>query len=170
MTCTPHADDVCIEGMGCPCDVPQGCERGWELLNRKCYKISNDEQMKFDAHAICKESGSLLMLITSDEENEFARGLLTGDKKSAWLRINDSKNEGVWVVDVEVKPSDIPASYFHFNPNSPNTDVINSAVIEKDGNWKVVDKYYLSHYICEKNSVPVSELGKIYTFTSLLPY
>ena len=74
-----------------------------------------------------------------------------------WLRINDSKDDGKWVVDrwgYEKPTSWENAPFENWNSDSENNLENNSAFIGADGTWQLVDKYHTSNYICQ---MPASE-------------
>jgi hypothetical protein len=58
-----------------------------------------DEQMtKPDAKRACFDLGAELLLVTSNAENNYISKQLKSEE-TVWIRINDGKVEGRWVVD-----------------------------------------------------------------------
>ena len=130
-----------------------GCKSGWENLNEKCYFFSSQAMTKPEAKKFCYDMNAGLLLVSGDSENAaLSQKLNSGD--SFWLRINDSKDEESWVVDrwgYEKPASWTPVSYFSQFENE-NTIERNSAVMNSDGSWSLVDKYATSGFACQMDT------------------
>jgi len=102
-----------------------------------------------------------LLLVSNDEENDFfSRKVAQTGSKSFWLRINDQKNEGQWVVDRRgySKPKTWSAQeYFRWDENYPNGEIENSAVIMPDGSWIRNDKFAVSEFACQGDFVELDD-------------
>ena len=76
------------------------CEAGFTARksNQKCYMNFDEEMEKPDAKKVCFDLGAELILVTSNAENDYFSEQLKSDE-TVWMRINDGKVEGEWVVD-----------------------------------------------------------------------
>jgi len=107
--------------------------------------------------------GAELLLILDNAENSFF--YQKRDRESYWLRINDGKEDGKWMVDRKgyTKPTSwTEATYLQPFGTSENDDLRNSVVLmTNDGSWAIVDKYHKSDFVCQKDAqVTKSGMGQ----------
>jgi len=127
------------------------CQSGWDAAEGKCYLFQPQEAIKPDAKRFCYDLNASLLIVETAQQNAFLASKLSPGE-SFWLRINDGKQENNWVIDRwgYTKPTAVtPVSYFNWNANEINDDIKNSAKMDADGTWSLVDRYALSRFACQ---------------------
>ena len=122
------------------------CPDDWQRHGDKCYKVG-DKKSKRDSFNNCQSMDAILAVPENDEQNTFIRTLFKDDD-SAWLGLNDSKNEGTFLHD----RTKAVLTYVPLDPEWPNTETLNSVVLLQNGLYKMVDKYYQSKHVCQKDA------------------
>merc|ERR1712176_1597168 len=80
------------------------CPPGWELVGKRkvwwCYRFFDEEKNKPDAKEDCwSRNHSELAHVEKGWQAKALKKKLNSKAESFWLRINDHKEEGKWVVD-----------------------------------------------------------------------
>ena len=122
------------------------------MENGNCYHFGTDKVTKPDAKRACFDMNAGLLLISNAAENANIASELAGSDDTYWLRINDAKEDGQWVVDrwgYEKPTTWTSAPFENWSTEASNDAMKNSAVITSDGTWNLVDKYATSNYICQ---------------------
>lgn len=139
-----------------------GCSPGNELYDGQCYYFSTDEVFKPDAKAFCwaREESQLLLISDAAKNAFFAQKVAEKGLKSVWLKINDKKDEGTWVVDRTgySKPTSwADQTFLAFNQIVENTEEYNSCVLDETELWTIKDKFATSQFVCEGSLVELPE-------------
>ena len=92
------------------------------------------------------------------DEIEFIRTLLEDDE-SAWLGLNDAQNEGTFIHD----RTKSVLTYLPLDPEWPNTDALNSVVLQQNGLYKMVDKFCDSNVVCQKYARTTGEIFQVFS-------
>ncbi|KAG7484572.1 hypothetical protein MATL_G00050830 [Megalops atlanticus] len=75
--------------------VCKPCPQGWEHFNSKCYYFTIEERRWQDSRSDCQKQGADLVIIESNEEQEFITKHTMGDYY--WIGLTDSETEGTWL-------------------------------------------------------------------------
>ncbi|XP_041837976.1 CD209 antigen-like [Melanotaenia boesemani] len=86
-------------------------QQGWMLFGGSAYYVSSTTKSWEESRNDCRQKGADLIIINSEEEQNFANQL----KKYMWIGLTDSENEGTWKW---VDGSQLTTSYW--GPNEPN--------------------------------------------------
>ena len=138
------------------------CVTGFSYFNGKCYKLFDTLTNWDDAKYQCSCTGSYtLASITSAEENEFIKGLLSsGD--SAWIGLNDKETQETYKWS-DGTAFDSSTSYNNWDTNQPsNTNGKQDCVnMKDDGKWADIICTKDLKFVCKTStasstSVPVS--------------
>uniref|UniRef100_A0A8C7MEU0 C-type lectin domain family 4 member E-like n=1 Tax=Oncorhynchus kisutch TaxID=8019 RepID=A0A8C7MEU0_ONCKI len=70
----------------------QYCQEGWRYFDSSLYFLSTEKKTWEESRQDCKRRGADLVIINSREEQEFLFNL----KRSVWIGLTDSDNEGTW--------------------------------------------------------------------------
>ncbi|XP_040202231.1 CD209 antigen-like protein D isoform X4 [Rana temporaria] len=78
-------------------ETKPSCESGWLEFDGHCYFFSHFQLSWTSAQMMCLNRGSYLVIITSQEEQEFLNQHI--NKKTYWIGLTDEKTEGTfqWV-------------------------------------------------------------------------
>ncbi|XP_038071809.1 perlucin-like protein [Patiria miniata] len=135
----------------CHAGVNAVCKLGWIEHCSSCYKFTDNHTDWENANTYCQGLGGMLLVIESEEENEFiAEEMRNSGMSSTWLGCNDASMEGTWVCYPEgVKKM----QYTNWAEGKPdNFNYQDCAVINKKAKWN--DRYYVNdmYTICETSS------------------
>ncbi|XP_051241651.1 hepatic lectin-like isoform X2 [Dicentrarchus labrax] len=67
-------------------------KQGWRYFNGNVYYISSIKKTWKASRDDCRQKGTDLMIINSEEEQDFTRQL----KNNMWIGLTDSETEGTW--------------------------------------------------------------------------
>ncbi|XP_064158268.1 CD209 antigen-like protein C isoform X1 [Anguilla rostrata] len=75
--------------------VCEPCPQGWSPFSSKCYYFSTERKIWTDSRSDCIKRGADLVIIESEEEQEF----ITKHTREHpyWIGLSDLKNEGTWL-------------------------------------------------------------------------
>ncbi|XP_060565849.1 neurocan core protein-like isoform X2 [Ruditapes philippinarum] len=152
-TCTDGVDSytcTCVNGyVGTYNCETENCPANWYLFQGSCYFRSTKALEWLKAEEDCIALGGHLVEITSEEENNFTKSILSGGSRF-WIGLNDIKTEGdfVWVSSGNTASG----VYTKWAPTEPNDTLGNEDCVElySTGDWKDRDCSEAWHYICEK--------------------
>ncbi|XP_060565850.1 neurocan core protein-like isoform X3 [Ruditapes philippinarum] len=155
-TCTDGVDSytcTCVNGyVGTYNCETENCPANWYLFQGSCYFRSTKALEWLKAEEDCIALGGHLVEITSEEENNFTKSILSGGSRF-WIGLNDIKTEGdfVWVSSGNTASG----VYTKWAPTEPNDTLGNEDCVElySTGDWKDRDCSEAWHYICEKASM-----------------
>ena len=128
------------------------CDDGWRLFNGHCYLVVNVGKRWDDALAYCKKMDSYLIEITTDEERDFARGVV-GSLYVFWTGATDREKEGTFVY--QHSKQQVPEKYWR--KGEPNdaygqdcagmyvSDYYNGELVFYDDRCRV-----FADFVCEK--------------------
>ncbi|KAJ0062909.1 hypothetical protein NL108_008197, partial [Boleophthalmus pectinirostris] len=119
----------------------------WFFVNGSFYLRDTPELSWMESRQYCQERGADLIIINSDEEQDFAQTL----RKLFWIGLSDREEEGVWRW---VDSSQLTKSFwFSDEPNNFNNDedcvevmMINDAPLNS---WNDVSCGTKRTFICE---------------------
>ncbi|XP_077965037.1 CD209 antigen-like protein C isoform X2 [Gasterosteus aculeatus] len=122
-------------------------KQGWVYFNQSFYYISSSQMSWQDSRDDCLQNGSDLIIITSKEEQDFARQF----KKRSWIGLTDRETEGTWKW---VDGTELKERYWTTGePNSylgSNEDCGEMKFYEEQHNWNDLECSYKNFWICEK--------------------
>ncbi|KAJ8372484.1 hypothetical protein AAFF_G00281910 [Aldrovandia affinis] len=75
--------------------VCRPCPEGWEQRNSTCYYFSTERKSWQDSRIDCLKQGADLVIIESEEEQDFISKHTRGDYY--WIGLSDSETEGTWL-------------------------------------------------------------------------
>ncbi|XP_031670794.1 C-type lectin domain family 4 member E-like isoform X2 [Oncorhynchus kisutch] len=73
-------------------NLKKTCPEGWQKFESSWYFLSTETRTWKESREDCLERGADLVIINSREEQEFLFNL----KRSVWIGLTDSDNEGTW--------------------------------------------------------------------------
>ncbi|XP_029950540.1 C-type lectin domain family 4 member K-like isoform X2 [Salarias fasciatus] len=131
-------------------DFDQLFQKGWEYFHSSFYYISSTEKTWQESRDDCVSRGANLMIIDSQEEQDFTRRF----PKRMWIGLTDRAQEGTWRwVDGTL----LQRSYWY--SGEPNDEwgeedcaEINYKDVENSWNDMPCDRQI--HWICEKKMAP----------------
>ncbi|KAJ1191067.1 hypothetical protein NDU88_000384 [Pleurodeles waltl] len=77
-----------LEDTGCPAD--------WKDFANDCYYIATVTEIYDDAKQSCEAMSATLVIIKSNEEQQFLKKQIHGKGESYWIGLTDSEEENVW--------------------------------------------------------------------------
>ncbi|XP_022111970.1 asialoglycoprotein receptor 2-like [Acanthaster planci] len=130
------------------------CTLGWLKHGSSCYKFASDKMTWENGSTYCQDLGGMLLVIESEEENDFITGKLRNlNMIRAWLGCSDKDSEGTWMCYADEGITRM--QYENWADEKPNNfRGQDCGVIEKnkDGKWKDRGCNILRSTICEKSS------------------
>ncbi|KAJ8362373.1 hypothetical protein AAFF_G00378180 [Aldrovandia affinis] len=75
--------------------VCRPCPEGWEQRNSTCYYFSTERKSWKDSRSECLKQGADLVIIESEEEQDFISKHTRGG--GYWIGLSDSETEGTWL-------------------------------------------------------------------------
>ncbi|KAJ8343138.1 hypothetical protein AAFF_G00248780 [Aldrovandia affinis] len=75
--------------------VCRPCPEGWEQRNSTCYYFSTERKSWNASRSACLKQGADLVIIESEEEQDFISKHTRGD--GYWIGLSDSETEGTWL-------------------------------------------------------------------------
>lgn len=121
-------------------------KRGWVYFNQSFYYISSSQMSWQDSRDDCLQNGSDLIIITSKEEQDFARQF----KKRTWIGLTDRETEGTWKW---VDGTKLKESYWRTGePNSylGSNEDCGEMWPHEEQHWNDLECSYKNFWICEK--------------------
>nr|XP_040042496.1 CD209 antigen-like protein E isoform X3 [Gasterosteus aculeatus aculeatus] len=122
-------------------------KQGWVYFDQSFYYISSSQMSWQDSRDDCLQNGSNLIIITSKEEQDFARQF----KKRSWIGLTDTETEGTWKWVDGTEPKE--RYWTTGEPNSyqgSNEDCGEIRFYEEQHNWNDLECSYKNFWICEK--------------------
>uniref|UniRef100_A0A672HW07 CD209 antigen-like protein E n=1 Tax=Salarias fasciatus TaxID=181472 RepID=A0A672HW07_SALFA len=131
-------------------DFDQLLQEGWVYFRSSFYYISSTEKTWQESRDDCLSRGADLMIIDSQEEQDFSRRL----SKKMWFGLTDRTQDGTWRW---VDGSPLNTSYWF--PGEPNNlgEMEDCAEIHSSAegnNWNDLLCDSQNHWICEKKVAP----------------
>ncbi|XP_074486695.1 CD209 antigen-like protein C isoform X2 [Sebastes fasciatus] len=123
---------------------------GWMYFNHSFYYISSIAKSWQESREDCQQRGADLMIINSEEEQEFGRQF----KRNTWIGLTDREREGIWKW---VDGTALGTSYWlPGEPNHANSaeDCVEIWNHEKENHWNDIPCNDQNHWICEKVGPP----------------
>ncbi|XP_069823654.1 CD209 antigen-like protein E [Dendropsophus ebraccatus] len=118
------------------------CPITWTRVGDACYSFSVTQESWFDALASCTRQNSKLLILTSREEVESLRPLMSG--KIYWIGLIKFISIWMWL-------DGTPLSFSFWSPNEPNNVGGNEFCVEmKSDGWNDLNCVIKMHYICKK--------------------
>ncbi|XP_035240891.1 hepatic lectin-like [Anguilla anguilla] len=71
------------------------CPQGWEQFSFKCYYFSTERKSWMSSRSDCIKRGADLVVIESEEEQEFITNHTKEDH--CWIGLSDLETEGIWI-------------------------------------------------------------------------
>uniref|UniRef100_A0AAQ4QDI8 C-type lectin domain-containing protein n=1 Tax=Gasterosteus aculeatus aculeatus TaxID=481459 RepID=A0AAQ4QDI8_GASAC len=122
-------------------------KQGWVYFDQSFYYISSSQMSWQDSRDDCLQKGADLIIITSKEEQDFARQF----KKRSWIGLTDTETEGTWKWVDGTEPKE--RYWTTGEPNSyqgSNEDCGEIRFYEEQHNWNDLECSYKNFWICEK--------------------
>ncbi|XP_038071806.1 macrophage mannose receptor 1-like [Patiria miniata] len=151
---------ILIVIIGC-LGVSAVCKPGWKEHSSSCYKFTDIQKNWENANTYCQRLGGMLLVIESEEENEFiAEEMRNSGMSRAWLGCNDISMEGTWVCYPEGLKK---MRYKNWDGGKPNNIEDQDCVVinKRQGKWndRVCGSRNEMYTICESSISPVSALS-----------
>ncbi|XP_049900124.1 CD209 antigen-like protein C isoform X2 [Epinephelus moara] len=122
--------------------------QGWVYFSGSFYYISSIKETWQDSRDDCVRRGADLMIINSEEEQEFTRKY----RQIMWIGLTDRETEGVWKW---VDGTSLTTSFWHSGePNSyegTNEDYVAVNYHDYKNSWNDLECIIKNFWICEKN-------------------
>ncbi|XP_074990247.1 C-type lectin domain family 17, member A-like [Calonectris borealis] len=123
------------------------CSAGWKVFEKSCYSFSTETMSWSDAKEICADQGAHLVVINSDQEQNFLRDNIN-NSSTYWLGVTDELEEGSWVWTNGDRMS---LSYWNTWKENKDKDQKDCGIIGPDGIWNDDRCSHSNHWICEKS-------------------
>ncbi|XP_038071510.1 perlucin-like protein [Patiria miniata] len=114
------------------------CKPGWKEHGSSCYKYTDNRTDWENANTYCQGLGGMLLVIESEEENEFiAEEMRNSGMPRAWLGCNDISMEGTWVCYPEGVKKMQYTNWVQGQPNNYNNQDCAAISVKNDrnGTW-----------------------------------
>ena len=121
------------------------CEPDWMEFQASCYRFIPSAQTWYAARKYCAALDARLVVITSEEENEF---VARHSNTLTLIGLSDELEEGRWVWE-----NGLNLVYENFDEGEPNNQNDNEDFVEiysHNGKWNDLSLSYLRPFICEK--------------------
>ncbi|XP_064238040.1 CD209 antigen isoform X2 [Aotus nancymaae] len=130
------------------------CPWEWTFFQGNCYFVSNSQRNWHDSVTACQEVGAQLVVIKSDEEQNFLQLQSSRSNRFTWMGLSDLKQEGTWQwVDGS---SLSPSLRRYWNKGEPN-NIGEEDCAEFNGNGWNDDKCSVAKFwICKKSAASCS--------------
>nr|ABW34406.1 immunity adhesion receptor DC-SIGN [Aotus trivirgatus] len=130
------------------------CPWEWTFFQGNCYFVSNSQRNWHDSVTACQEVGAQLVVIKSDEEQNFLQLQSSRSNRFTWMGLSDLKQEGTWQwVDGS---SLSPSLRRYWNKGEPN-NIGEEDCAEFNGNGWNDDKCSAAKFwICKKSAASCS--------------
>ncbi|XP_018109142.2 hepatic lectin isoform X2 [Xenopus laevis] len=128
------------------------CDSGWKEFNGSCYYFSKNTMDWNKARDLCLKRESDLVVITSENEQDFLHE--TTQDGRYWIGLSDTDEEGIWIW---VDGTDYETTYKFWKEGEPNDHLKNEdcAHMWTHGEWNDVPcTYSYCFAICEKRIPP----------------
>ncbi|KAM5156599.1 collectin-12 [Mantella aurantiaca] len=127
-----------------------GCPYEWRNFTDKCYYFSSGKDIFDDAKLFCEDKGSMLLIIETEEEQQFIKKQTYG-KGNFWIGLSDRADENVW----KWLDGTIP-SFVNWKPGQPDNWTPETGPGEDcagliySGLWNDFHCADFNNFICEK--------------------
>ncbi|XP_038071808.1 perlucin-like protein [Patiria miniata] len=133
------------------------CKPGWIERGSSCYKFTDNQMIWKNANTYCQGLGGMLLVIESEEENEFiAEEMRNSGMPRAWLGCNDARKEGTWVCYPEGVNGMQYTNWKKGQPNNYNNQDCAAINVknERNGTWgdRSCNNWNDINTICETSS------------------
>jgi hypothetical protein len=139
--CAATSHQFVCEDLQQDLDYWSSCPSGWNLINKKCYKLI-DQTVKFDAALeMCMAIGGKLFEPTYEKEESLVRAHYYGTDNvdALWIGITDRGHEGSF----KYASTDAPVEYTNWAKNSltdePDNKENQDCTVLSGGAWSEVD-------------------------------
>ncbi|XP_002761722.3 CD209 antigen [Callithrix jacchus] len=130
------------------------CPWEWTFFQGNCYFISNSQRNWPNSVTACQEVGAQLVIIKSDEEQNFLQLQSSRSNRLAWMGLSDLKQEGTWQW-VDGSPLS-PSLRRYWNQGEPN-NIGEEDCAEFNGNgWNDDRCSAAKFWICKKSAASCS--------------
>ncbi|XP_045568240.1 C-type lectin domain family 4 member M [Salmo salar] len=125
------------------------CPEGWRRFGCSCYYISTEGKSWEESRQDCLERGADLVIINSEEEQTFIKGLES--LIFAWIGLADSVTEGTWKW-VDGTPLTIQKYWWSGEPGGGTDQNCGEIYYISPGHgvWRDYDCSFSQKWICEK--------------------
>ncbi|KAJ8248411.1 hypothetical protein GJAV_G00241750 [Gymnothorax javanicus] len=124
------------------------CSGGWKQFSCKCYFFSTDKKSWKDSQAYCKNQGADLVVIKSQDKQEFINKYAVGEFHY-WIGMNDQSPGFTWVDGTTLRDEDA-----RWKPGAPDGDRRRNENCVFTGPseqlWGDTQCYKLHKWICER--------------------
>ncbi|XP_032107869.1 CD209 antigen isoform X7 [Sapajus apella] len=130
------------------------CPWEWTFFQGNCYFMSNSQRNWHDSVTACQEVGAQLVIIKSDEEQNFLQLQSSRSNRFTWIGLSDLKQEGTWQwVDGSPLSSSLRR---YWNQGEPN-NIGEEDCAEFNGNgWNDDRCSAAKFWICKKSAASCS--------------
>uniref|UniRef100_A0A2K5PLZ7 CD209 molecule n=1 Tax=Cebus imitator TaxID=2715852 RepID=A0A2K5PLZ7_CEBIM len=130
------------------------CPWEWTFFQGNCYFMSNSQRNWHDSVTACQEVGAQLVIIESDEEQNFLQLQSSRSNRFTWIGLSDLKQEGTWQwVDGSPLSSSLRR---YWNQGEPN-NIGEEDCAEFNGNgWNDDRCSAAKFWICKKSAASCS--------------
>ncbi|XP_041372452.1 perlucin-like protein [Gigantopelta aegis] len=137
------------------------CPLYWTPFEDSCYVILQDKQSWASSMAMCQAYGAYLVEISSDEENEFVRGMIRETHSPIWghwLGATDEYSESHWLWS----HSGRALYYSNWEEDQPDNYQTSQhcAVMHNNGRWDDGECDLTLKGICERDGKSNTAVGK----------
>ncbi|CAL8329538.1 unnamed protein product [Lota lota] len=122
----------------------RGCLQGWQLHGGSCYFLSTEKKSWLDSRQDCLNRGADLVIINSQEEQDFINNLGC----TLWIGLSDFESESVWTW-VDGSPLTRPRFWAPGEPNNIGDEDC-AGVPSSTEKWNDVPCTVKWHWVCEK--------------------
>ncbi|XP_032107872.1 CD209 antigen isoform X10 [Sapajus apella] len=131
------------------------CPWEWTFFQGNCYFISNSQRNWHDSVTACQEVGAQLVIIKSDEEQNFLQLQSSRSNRLAWMGLSDLHEENTWQW-VDGSPLS-PSLRQYWNQGEPN-NIGEEDCAEFNGNgWNDDRCSAAKFWICKKSAASCSK-------------
>nr|XP_039323049.1 CD209 antigen-like [Saimiri boliviensis boliviensis] len=130
------------------------CPREWTFFQGNCYFMSNSQRNWHDSVTACREVGAQLVVIKSDEEQNFLQLQSSRRNRLTWIGLSDLKQEGTWQW-VDGSPLS-PSLRRYWNQGEPNNIGEEDCVEFKGNGWNDERCSAAKFWICKKSAASCS--------------
>ncbi|XP_010788456.1 CD209 antigen-like protein E, partial [Notothenia coriiceps] len=122
-------------------------QQGWVYFSGSFYRISSTMKPWQDSRRDCQQKGADLMIINSQEEQDFSRQ----STNITWIGLTDRDTEGEWTW---VDGTQLTTSFWHSgepnNYDKSNEDCVNINLHDHQNSWNDAPCENEHFWICEK--------------------
>ncbi|XP_078619179.1 uncharacterized protein LOC144886426 [Branchiostoma floridae x Branchiostoma japonicum] len=78
------------------CQQAKQCQSGWREHNNHCYKLMQNKASWSSAESMCKTDGASLASITSSDENNFIKDVISNARVGVWIGLHKKGKSWKW--------------------------------------------------------------------------